>query len=227
MSVMSHSMLGEGIYGFSEVARLTKVSPRRIRAWFKGVPHRPGAVIRSDYADMEGAGNLVSFLDMVDALVIGELRGHDVPLQYLRKVHHALIQEFGLPHPFCRKNVFTDGKRVFIHTAEECGEERLKELLTKQYAFPEILLQFLQHVEYDADSLLVKRWRINPGIIIDPSRQYGKPIVDSVGIPTVVLAAAYEGNKQDVDAVANWYGIKPKEVSLAVDFEKMINGVAA
>ena len=224
---MSHSMLGEGIYGFSEVARLTGVSPRRIRAWFKGVPHRPGPVIHSDYADMKGAGNLVSFLDMVDALVIGKLRGYKVPLQYLRKVHHALIQEFGLSHPFCHKNIFTDGKQIFIHTAKESGEEILKELLTKQYAFPEILLPFLRQVEYDTDSLLVKRWKISPGIIIDPSRQYGKPIVDSVGIPTVVLTAAYEGNEQNVDAVGDWYGINPKEVSLAVNFERMINGEAA
>jgi len=220
-------MLGEGIYGFSEVARLTNVSPRCIRAWFQGVRNRPGAVIHSDFADVPGAENLVSFLDMIDALVIGRLRGYDVPMQYLRKVHHALIQEFDSPHPFCRKGIFTDGKRIFIHTAEECGEERLKELLTKQYAFPRILLPFLRQVEYDSDSLLAKRWKIGRGIVIDPSRQYGKPIVDSVGIPTVVLAAAYEGNNQDARAVANWYEIKPIEVLRAVDFERTVNGAAA
>lgn len=224
---MSHSMLGEGIYGFSEVARLTGVSSPRVRAWFKGASHRPGAVIQSDYADVEGAENLVSFLDMIDALVIGKLRACDVPMQYLRKVHRALIQEFDSPHPFCRKDIFTDGKRVFIHTAEEYGEERLKELLTRQYAFPKIMLPSLRQVEYDADSLLARRWKIGRGVVIDPSRQYGKPIVDSVGIPTAVLASAYEGNERDVRAVADWYGIKPKEVSLAVDFERTINGVAA
>ncbi len=215
---MSVQILGHGLYRFSEAARLTGLSIPRVRAWFTGGGLPRGELIHSDYADRDMPG-LVSFLDLIDVLIVGRLRTTGVSLQYLRKVHTRLIREFRTPHPFCRKALFTDGRQVFIRFATEVGERKLKELLSQQQAFPSILLPFLQEIEYDPDTMFAKAWRIHEGVTIDPERKFGKPVLDSCRIPTAILAAAYRANDKDVRGVADWYLVPPEEVTRAVDFE--------
>jgi len=221
------AILGNGVYSFREAARLVGLNPSRVRAWFRGAAGASTPVMRTDYAQLARPGGLISFLDLVDTLVVGRLRQAGVPLQYLRKAHTALLAEFEVRHPFCRKNLLTDGKRVFIHVANLLGEEHLKELLSGQYAFPRILLGVLKKIDYDSTSLLARRWNVARGVVIDPRRHFGKPIVESVGIPTTVLAAAYLANDRDASVVADWYGVSEGDVSTGVAFEEQLDGAAA
>lgn len=184
-------------------------------------------LMRSDYADEQAPCGMLSFLDMIDALVVGKLRAAGVPLQYLRKAHSMLADEFSSSHPFSRRDILTDGKKVFLHVASELGEEHLKELLSHQHVFPEILVPVLKKISYDRHSLLAQRWDIFGGVTVDPARRYGKPIVESVGIPTAILAMAYQANGSNGEVVADWYGITKKQVMLAVHFEKKMAGAAA
>jgi uncharacterized protein (DUF433 family) len=211
--------LGQGIYGLAEVARLTGTNVKRLRPWFVGRSDRPGSIIRAD--DLRPGRRAVSFHALIDALVVVKLRDdYGVSMQYLRKVHGRLIDEFDTPHPFSRKNFLTDGKQVFVSEADELGEEHLKEILSRQQAFPKVLRDYLKLIEYDSGTLLARKWHISHGVVIDPERRYGKPIVDSVGIATGILAATYEANNHDVTAVAHWYGISHKDVMVAVEFEQ-------
>lgn len=149
-------------------------------------------------------------------------------MQYLRKAREELVHEFDTQHPFCHREILTDGRKVFIHVADELGEDEiLKELISKQQAFPKVLLPLLAQVAYDRGSALARSWRIRPGIVIDPGRQYGKPIVSAAAIPTAVLAAAYYANARRTRIVADAYGIRPQHVRLAVGFEREFAGVAA
>lgn len=224
---MTSQMLGQGVYTFSEAARLTGLSVARVRAWFTGKRTQLGPVIRSDYFGIRKTGSLVSFLDLIDAFVVGHLRKQGFSLQYLRKVHEVLIQEFRTPHPFCQKNLLTDGKRIFLHVAYELDDEVLKDILTRQHAFPKVLRPYLRQVDYDPGTLRAKCWHISQGVVVDPQRQFGKPIVEAAGIPTAVLAAAYRANGEDPDLVGEWYGVDPEHVVLAVDFESRLHEAAA
>jgi uncharacterized protein (DUF433 family) len=215
--------IGNGIYSFGEAAQLAGVSCRRVRAWFQGERGKASRLIQGDYPTSDG---LVSFHDLIDALVVGRMRCEGLTLQYIRKVHAELVKVFDIKRPFCWKYLLTDGNRVFLHVAYELGEEYLKELLSKQHAFPQILLPVLRRIEYDPVSHLANRLDVHEGVIVDPTRQRGKPIVASAGIPTAILAAAYDANKQDAQIVAEWYGITPKEVNLAVAFEASLRSAA-
>jgi uncharacterized protein (DUF433 family) len=183
--------------------------------------------MHGDYQDVRRSGRIISFLDLIDVLVVGRLVREGVSFRYLRRAHSHLMAEFKHQHPFCRKGIFTDGREVFIHEASSIDDPRLRELVTRQYQIPAIVMPFLRRVDYDPASQLARRWRIAEGVIVDPGRQFGKPILEGTGIPTRIIATAYEANDRDDSAVADWYGIEARTVRTAVGFERSLLGAAA
>jgi uncharacterized protein (DUF433 family) len=220
-------ILGQGIYSCREVAQLIGMPARRVRTWVcgEGTTHR--AIVESDYQEIRDGGCVMSFLDLIDSFVISRFRQHGISLQYLRKVYGALVEEFQTPHPMSRRDLLTDGKKIFISIADEMGEEKLREVLPRQYVFKTILRPHLRLIDYDPSSMLAVRWRIMPGVVLDPSRQYGKPVIDAAGMPAYVLYAAYRANGRDSKAVAEWYGVTEGDVALAVKFHKRLGRTAA
>jgi len=215
------TILGNGVYAFSEAARLTGLRPARVREWFRGrrMGHGIKAVFSSDYDPVDG-DYAISFLDLIDVFVAGQLREHGVPLQTLRRVYATLEHDFGTKHPFCRKELLSDGKIVFLRGLDAEGREALTEVLGRQHVFPQIILPFLKRIDYGEVTKLAERWRVNDLIVIDPAICFGKPIVEPAGIPTAILAAAYRANRKDADLVADWYKVTPHYVLAAVQFER-------
>lgn len=212
--------LGNGVYGFCEAARLTGLNGERVREWFRtrnaDTKRRP--VFQSDYEPVNG-DRAVSFFDLIDVFVVGQLREHGVSLQTLRRVYSRLQMELGAKHPFCRSELLSDGKIIFMRGMDSKGEEELKEVLTRQKVFPSIILPFLRKIDYSQISKLAERWHIAEQVVIDPSICFGKPIVEAVSIPTAILASAYRANDQDEELVGEWYNVHPKYVLAAVAFE--------
>ncbi len=235
---MSVAILNNGIYSFGEAARLLAstlpdartVSPSRVRAWFRGWPRFSPAVTHSDYEDVPSRCGIVSFLDLIEALVVLQLRREGISLQYLRKVNDALASEFEIDHPFGRKKIFTDGHHIFIETADAAGDVEMIELVTRllrQHTIPPVLRPYLRQIEYDPVTLLASQWNVHAGVVVDPRRSYGKPIVNAVGIPTAILSAAYSANAENARIVAEWYDIRPRHVMTAVQFERHLSRTAA
>lgn len=215
--------LGQGVYGYAEAARLTGLRPGRVREWFRGGRGRARAVLSGDYGPVDG-DFAISFLDLIDVFVAGQLREHGVSLHTLRRVYERLQQDLQSRHPFGRQELLSNGKLVFMRGAGPEGEEELVEVLTRQKVFPQVLLPFLQRIDYDQVKLLARRWRIAEQVVIDPAVCFGKPVVEEAGIATGVLAAAYDANGEDENAVAEWYDIAAEHVLAAVQFER---GMAA
>lgn len=217
---MKPSLLGLGVYDLRECARLTGLDPKRVRRWFVPPPseatRRP--ILTPDYPRVRG-DTAISFLDMIDVFVFGNLRKHNVPLQTLRKVYARLQRDYKQKHPFAYSRLATDGVEVFLRVPDMDGKDQLVEILTKQMVFPEIIEPFLKQLDYDPDTHLARLWRIGDGVLLNPGISLGKPVVDGVFVKTEVLAAAYHANKKDADAVARWYNVAPDDVMTAVLFE--------
>lgn len=220
---MTTSLLGGGVYSFPEAARLTGLKQHRVREWFRGRPSGPGRkrVLSADYEPIDGEF-AISFHDLIDLFVAGQLREHGVSLQLVRRVYAQMSSDLGTRHPFCRKELLTNGKAVFMKGLDAEGEEELVEVLTKQKVFPAVLEPFLQRIDYDKATILAKRWRISGEIVIDPAICLGKPTVGSTGVPSSVLAAAYYANSRDADLVGDWYDVRPADVLAAVEFERRL-----
>jgi uncharacterized protein (DUF433 family) len=113
----------------------------------------------------------------------------------------------------------SDGKNVFLRGMDDGGEEELREALTNQYVFPQIILPFLKRIDYGSVTRLAERWRIDRLVVLDPRICFGKPIVEPVSIPTAILAAAYHANRKNAEAVVDWYNVRTDHVMAAVEFE--------
>lgn len=217
---MMQAVLGLGAYSFAEAAKLIGLRQGRVREWFRGRPtsFKRTPVFQGDFEPVDGDYAL-SFLDLVDVYVAGQLREHGVSLQTLRRVYSRLQKDLDTAHPFCRKELLSDGRVVFTRGLDTAGQEELMEVLTRQKVFPKIILPFLKRIDYDAATILAKRWHIADRIVVDPAICFGKPVVEAVGIPTAILAAAYHANDDDAELVGEWYNVHPDHVLAAAAFE--------
>lgn len=212
--------LGLGIYDLREAARFTRLNPVRVRRWYVQRPSEPDRkpVLRSDYESADGE-LAISFLDLIDVFVFGQLRTHGVSLPTLRKVSMRLQADLHTRHPFAHARLATDGYEVFFRSIDRSGKDELTEVLTRQRVFPEIIAPFLKKLDYDSATDLAAVWHIGRGVILNPKIAMGKPVVQGVCVKTDILAAAWNANKQDTAAVARWYNVSAEDVLRAVEFE--------
>ena len=215
------SILGHGIYNLSEAARLTSLKPQRVREWFHGRSKTQvlKPVFRSDYQSV-GGDRAISFYDLIELFVAGQLRDRGVSLQSLRKVHKRLQTDLKTRHPFCRQEILTKHGQVFTLGLDELGQNEMIEALTRQRVFPDILLPFLKRIDYNEATAMAQRWCIADLVVIDPAICLGKPIVEGVGIATAILAASYEANENNAELVADLFRVHAKHVIAAVEFER-------
>ncbi len=219
MTNADRRLLGTGIYSYSEAAALIGVSVQRVRAWFLGWPGGEAPVFRSSFADGSAGPRLIGFLNLVESLVASQLREHGVSLHTVRKAHRDLAALLENAHPFAHHGLLTDGKSVFVRVASEAGDTHVVQALTRQHIFEKVILPFLHQIEYSGADRLAALWRVSEGVVIDPRRRFGKPIVDQCGISTSVLFASYQANQKNRDLVADWFGVDPQDVEVAVAFE--------
>lgn len=214
------AILGNGVYSFSEAAKLTRLRIPRVREWFRGragSPRRP--VFRSDYRELS-EDNLISFLDLIEVFIAGQLRSRGVALQTIRRVHRTLQDELDAGHPFCRRELYTFGKRIFMHGLDEEGRVEVTDVLTRQKVFPNVIQPFLRSLDYDSATAMARRWRIAPKVVVNPEICFGQPIVEAAGIPTAVLFRSFRANSEKAEAVADWFGVSRESVVAAVEFER-------
>jgi len=215
-------MLGRGVYNITEAAALTQLRTARVREWFRGRRSGTGfsPVFQSDFP-VVGGDYAISFLDLVELFIAGRLRELRVSLQYIRKVYTHLETEYG-KHPLCSREIFVsdnDKKKIFTRGLSDAESKHVIEALTRQCYFEKIILPFLHRIDYDEATNLARRWRIFEGIVVDPSLCFGKPIVEEVGISTMILSSAYYSNARNAGRVAEWFDISPSHVQAAVAFE--------
>ncbi len=222
------TILGNGIYSIPDSARLLGVSGRRVHAWFYSWPRGSSAILHSDYTGIFPT-KCISFLDLVDAAVAATLiQKHNFSHHKLRKLWDRMSTAFDTVHPFARKELYADahGRELFYNIAVEDEPVELVDAMDQQRAFPEVLLPFLDRVEYNGDSHFAQVFPLMGNVVLDPRRKYGTPTVRGTGMATSILYECYKANSSE-DAVADWYNVTPEDVREAIAFETGYAGIAA
>ena len=210
--------LGMGVYEIPEAARLTGLSPARLRRWFGG--HRSEPLWQPDLPRVGGRIGL-SFLDLVQTHVAAELVRHGLPVRTLRRLLEKAKRVLKTEHPFASARFRTDGKRLYLEILEE--EPQLLDLGRDQFAFHRVVAPTLKPLEYDTHEMASRWWPLgrNRSVVLDPHRRFGKPITAKSGVPTEVLFQQYKV-MNSVEKVAEAFEIDEREVRDALEFERRL-----
>ena len=219
MEALPDSLLETGVYGLPEAVQLTGVSSATARRWFVGTSNSD-PIFRPSIEPSQGRF-AISFLDLIDLLVVGQFRSTGVSFQTIRKAYEVLQARWKTRHAFCHSDLLSDGQTILVEYVNRTGDKLLEEVIGRQQAIPELLRQYLSEIEYDPSSHIAAMWHIAEGVILDPGRNFGKPIVPS-GVSTSVLYRAAIGNGRDFELVADLFKVSEQGVMNAVLFEESL-----
>lgn len=229
MSGRIEDILSTGIYTVPDAARLTRVSTGRIRRWLRGYKFRTRKREHHSRALWHGQlepidRNLaLGFLDLIEIRFVDAFLKAGVRWAMLRTAHERGMELFKTNHPFCTQGFETDGRKIFVELHKETGEKSLLDIVSSQHVFKEIITPFLKELEFDASRSL-RRWKpatTRGLIVLDPTRNFGRPIVSRHGIPTEILSRAAEVS-ESLEEVSRWYEVPKAEIEDAVEFEQQL-----
>ncbi len=217
--------IGRGIYTVPDTRRFTQISTRCIKYWIQGSPQeisqRQAApnLLEAEFGMVDGILYL-SFLDLIEVLVVGKLRKEKVSLQTIRKAHRAMQRAFDASHPFATHRILTDGKTIFTDIAKQEGDKKLLHIMKDQYELRDITLSFLKSVDFDENGYTQKWWPLNKDehIVIDPKLSFGQPIVKEECVPTLTIAKSIKA-ENSISKVARWYDLSIEAAKSAFKYE--------
>jgi uncharacterized protein (DUF433 family) len=220
------SLIGVGIYTLPQAARLTSVPTSMLSRWLFGYRYDLGELAVTQPA-LVSVGALtkelrvITFHDLIETQFVHAFRAHGVSWKVLRLAVARARELTGSDHPFATRQFVTDGETVFAEIATKVGSRELLDLRNNQMAFRRVMLASLR-AKLDLGKAGVERlWPLGKKqpIVIDPRRQFGQPITSDEGVPTEILAKAFQTQKS-VEAVARWYSVPRASVRAAVKFEQ-------
>jgi uncharacterized protein (DUF433 family) len=213
-------------YGILEAAQYLRMHPATLRAWIKGYPYSGSTGPKSfkpifDLPDPDLS--LLSFMNLVEAHILNAIRKkYSISLQSVRKAIDFLKRHFPSKHPLADYRFQTDGMNLFI---QKYGE-LINVSKDGQIAMKELLEAYLKRIEWDLSGIPIKLFlytrKEEPDepkvIVIDPSVQYGRPVLVGTGITTAIIAERYKAG-ESVEELAEDYGRPPQEIQEAIRCE--------
>jgi len=226
---MDSTYFNTGIYPVRDAARLTGVSVGRIRRWLRGYRYHwhekayaSPPVWRGQWQPIDHSV-AVGFLDLIEIRFVDAFLKAGVSWSMLREARERAEEMFKVPHPFCTNRFVTDGREIFVELHRETGEPSLVEIVNRQTVFAQIIRPFLKELEFANGTGLVRWWPLGDQrlVVLDPTRNFGRPIVARHGVPTEVLASAARLTGS-VAEVSRWYEVPEEEINDAVEFEQRL-----
>ena len=217
-------MIGTGVYTLGEAARYTELPSTTLRTWFKprSDGRGRGPLFHSDY-EVVARDFAISFINLIEAHVASFFRNKGIKPTHIRKVHQILKDEWGMPNPFAFADLGTDGKSIILSRADDAA---LIDVLKRQMVF-ETARPHLLRIDYNTTTRLASSWRVADGVLINPKIGFGKPVVESTGVSTLIVANQYLANRRDAAIVAKLFNIPPGGVVSAFEFERKLKRIAA
>ncbi|HVT37336.1 MAG TPA: DUF433 domain-containing protein [Nevskiaceae bacterium] len=192
------------LYSPAEAAHYLRLPASTVRAWSfgqayrdaKGESHRFESVIT--VADRKN--RRLSFINLVELLVLAAIRRkHRVPLPEVRNAIAYLRKKFPSTHPLSDHAFQTDGVHLFV---EKFGQ-LVNISMDGQIAMKQMIESYLRGVERDPKGIPIKLYLPSRDVqasepskvVIDPSRGFGRPVVDGVGVRTEVVLQRFHAGE--------------------------------
>jgi uncharacterized protein (DUF433 family) len=229
---MDTTLIGTGLYSLPEASRLVGAELRSVRRWllgyrrlYRGESRVSAPLWKTQLAEADLPEPTIGFRDLLELRLVNAFAKHGVDLRVIRATADAARDMFNSDYPLTMRRFLTDGKGIFAEAVDAAGEVRMIDPRKAQYVFSSIVTPSLYvGIDYDGDT--AKRWfPLGAGkrtIVLDPTIQFGTPIVSETGIPTATLYAAFRAEGEDKGAVARIFDISSRDVEAAVRYERAL-----
>jgi uncharacterized protein (DUF433 family) len=224
--VESSNLIGIGIYTVPDAARLSRVSSRRIRYWLQRAPSETSAsrnrrLWTGQHQPIDHK-IVLGFLDLQEVRFVDAFLNAGVSWRVVRDAHEVAKIRYSTEHPFCTRQFATDGKHIIEQIQNDTHLE-LEEVVFGQKVFPKVVAPFLRDLKFAADGQIAEWWPLGTRrrVVLDPTRQFGQPIVSKSGIRTEILYLATRNGASGED-VADWFEVDQEDVRDAVEFERLL-----
>ncbi|VTU26318.1 hypothetical protein SRS16CHR_03834 [Variovorax sp. SRS16] len=223
-------LLNVGIYSLPQAARLIDSDLRAVRRWMRGYGYRRGEAFKqspplwkTQLASAEFTQPAIGFRDLLELRFVRAFVNAGVSLHVVKATIEAARALWHADYPLTTRRFLTDGKDIFESAVTDSGEETLTDLRRHQVVFTHIIKPSLYTgIDYTGDIATAWHPPHAKGVILDPSRQFGQPIVVDVGVPTDTLYASYVAEGRNRKAVARQFDIEPRHVDAAVRYEERL-----
>ncbi len=208
--------LYEGVYTYQEAARLLNVTVSRVSRWADGYvyPLRYGTrSSRPILQAREHKPRVLSFNELMELFFVREFLAFGVSVPHIRNTAEALANVVG-EFPFTKRKVLVNGRELLVRYTDEILQRPDIGQLVAGFAE-----EFCKQVEI-ADDVISRYYPqgFERQILLAKGLRGGEPVVSSSGIPTRIIYALWEQEK-DVDTVAEYYDVTSAEVSSALRYE--------
>lgn len=201
--------IGEGIYFTPDVAEILKLPYHRVQYLMKGFWQAKTFGSERNKA--------INFFGLIEFNIYYYLRNKGLTSSQIKKLHNKLSKDFETDYPFASLKIKTHENQVWLD---------FKGFLMKadgklQPSFRQFIEPFLEKIEY-GDDFLAKRFfplKNSKHIVIDPKKQFGKPIISKSGVRTDVIYKFHLGGETN-DNICNLYELQPEQVKDAIKYHQ-------
>ena len=223
MNQQANEIIGLGVYTLQEAALYGRISSNKLSRWIFGHGnYQP--VIDSQLKERI----LISFYDLVQAMAINKAREYGVSLTKIRQAISFAEDRYRVDFPLAHNHklvLFDNDLHICFpndSVIQVSGRGRNQSLMKQ------IIEPFMKNLHFDQDGLVVRFTpfkKFGREITLDPTKQFGQPLVNNTGYRADVLAKSYSIEKS-MDFVASVYNVDIKDVKVAVSYMKEIRKVA-
>lgn len=226
MKTLDFKYLGKGIYTIPDAVKLTGITWPRVRNWIRGDLRNPAGsrtpmppIVDTLHGKVGGIYTL-SFLDLVEILMVKEFRKVGVSVRAIRMAHEKAGDVFRTSHPFALQKFWTDGRQILADIGIQTKDPALLNLKRDQYELRGVTQMFLKTIDTSESGVTMRWWPMEKSkrVVLDPARSFGQPIVEEEGVQTIILAHAVKAEKS-IPRAADWYMVNPEAVENAYEYE--------
>ena len=211
------------LYSYAEADRLAGVGRGTSSRWLKGYRYwyAPGDLrAMPPVTERVESQEAVSFVDLVEVIVIGGLRKKGFSLRTIRKMNEFCQLLLQKTRPLVTETFKVSGRDIFVlashgHLVNVSSQRGMQ-------AWDEVLDLFLETVDYENE--LARRWwpmgREYP-VVVDPEYGFGLPVVSGSGVRTEILAERARAGDAD-EEISYDFGLDASQVEAALRYEGVL-----
>lgn len=230
-------LLDRPTYGFSQIDGILGIKPGTAARWIDGYD-RHGKHYEPVIREATVGNDVATWGEFVEARMLSEYRNAGVKIIRMRPALEVLREELGTRYPLASAKVWlgTDGRDLVLRVQEQVNldsELAIVLVRTKHEMLPGGLTpikwsgraqSFRDSLEWSDDPIeravpeRVLPQPGNKGVVIDPLRGFGDPVVRGRNVPTSVIAELVRAGDTP-DMIADLYELTLDEVNAAIRYE--------